>query len=74
MHYVGKPKRSVPDSVKPHGSYLIPCENERADRVAGMAISQATSVHDGIHYDIKVDTTKTSPEKCARIIRQNVHQ
>lgn len=48
-------------------------ENERADRVAGMAVSQATLVHVGIHYDIKVDTTKTSPEECTRIIRQRIN-
>lgn len=47
-------------------------ERERADRVEGMAVSQATSVHVGIHYDIKVDTTKTSPEECARIIWQKI--
>ncbi|MCM2534604.1 chloramphenicol phosphotransferase [Neobacillus pocheonensis] len=43
-------------------------ESERGDRLGGMAVSQATVVHIGIHYDIKVDTTKTSPEECAQII------
>ncbi|KAB2329531.1 chloramphenicol phosphotransferase [Cytobacillus depressus] len=48
-------------------------ERERGDRVTGMAVSQATTVHVGIHYDIIVDTTKTSPEECARIIRQRIN-
>lgn len=47
-------------------------ESKRGDRVAGMAGSQATSVHFDIHYDIKVDTTKTSPEDCAETIRQKL--
>lgn len=47
-------------------------ESKRGDRVAGMAGSQATAVHFGIHYDIKVDTTKTSPEDCAETIRQKL--
>ncbi len=48
-------------------------ESEREDRVAGMAVSQATAVHFGIHYDIKVDTTKTSPEECAQTIRRKIN-
>jgi chloramphenicol 3-O phosphotransferase len=47
-------------------------ESARGDRVAGMAVSQATAVHVGIHYDIKVDTTMTSPEECSRIIGQRI--
>ncbi|WP_338139608.1 chloramphenicol phosphotransferase CPT family protein [Bacillus paramycoides] len=48
-------------------------ESVRGDRVAGMAVSQATAVHIGIHYNIKVDTTKTSPEECAQIIGQRIN-
>ncbi|MGG0762590.1 phosphotransferase-like protein [Bacillus paramycoides] len=48
-------------------------ESARGDRVAGMAVSQATVVHIGIHYNIKVDTTKTSPEECAQIIGQRIN-
>jgi chloramphenicol 3-O phosphotransferase len=48
-------------------------ESERGDRVVGMAVSQAIAVHVGIHYDIKVDTTKTSPEECAQIIGQRIN-
>ncbi|WP_201716309.1 chloramphenicol phosphotransferase CPT family protein [Rossellomorea arthrocnemi] len=43
-------------------------EKERGDRIEGMAVTQAASVHEGMLYDIKVDTTKISPEECARFI------
>lgn len=48
-------------------------ENTREDRVAGMAASQATTVHVGMQYDVKVDTTETSPEECARFVAQTVN-
>jgi chloramphenicol 3-O phosphotransferase len=47
-------------------------EKERGDRIGGMAVSQAAAVHEGMHYDITVDTTKTSPEECARMIEQKI--
>lgn len=31
----------------------------RGDRVAGMATSQAAPVHQGVAYDVRVDTTRT---------------
>ncbi|MCW9134347.1 hypothetical protein OF830_26540 [Bacillus paramycoides] len=37
-----------------------------------MAASQSTAVHIGIYYNIKADTTKTSPEECAQIIGQRI--
>jgi chloramphenicol 3-O phosphotransferase len=43
-------------------------EAARADRDPGMAMSQAHLVHQGVAYDIEVDTTHTPPEECARII------
>jgi chloramphenicol 3-O phosphotransferase len=46
-------------------------EAERGDRIAGMAASQADSVHLGITYDVVVDTGGTSPEDLALAIRQN---
>jgi chloramphenicol 3-O phosphotransferase len=48
-------------------------ESKRADRIAGMAVSQATSVHAGMNYDIRVDTTQTSPDDCARIVTQIIN-
>ncbi len=43
----------------------------RPDRVAGMAESQAIVVHEGVVYDLTVDTTHGSSESCAaRILAQ----
>jgi chloramphenicol 3-O phosphotransferase len=43
----------------------------RPDRVAGMAESQAAVVHEGVAYDLIVDTSHTSSESCAaRILAQ----
>ncbi len=41
-------------------------EAGRTDRVAGMAASQAQLVHDGVTYDVDVDTTRVSAMECAR--------
>jgi chloramphenicol 3-O phosphotransferase len=38
------------------------------DRVQGMAASQAEVVHQGVAYDLGVDTTHTEALECARII------
>ncbi|WP_369370585.1 chloramphenicol phosphotransferase CPT [Promicromonospora sp. Populi] len=43
-------------------------EAARGDRVAGMAAKQAGLVHDGVRYDLEVDTTHTESMDCARII------
>jgi chloramphenicol 3-O phosphotransferase len=40
----------------------------RPGRVPGMAESQAQVVHDGVEYDMVVDTADTSPEECAAMI------
>ena len=47
-------------------------EKERGDRIEGMAVSQATVVHESIDYDVSVDTTKTSLEECARVIVRKI--
>jgi chloramphenicol 3-O phosphotransferase len=47
-------------------------EAARGDRVLGMATSQAHRVHQGMVYDLEVDTTRTSPEDCARLIADRV--
>jgi chloramphenicol 3-O phosphotransferase len=44
----------------------------RPDRVPGMADSQAAVVHEGVMYDITVDTSHTSPESCAATILSRV--
>lgn len=37
----------------------------RGDRIAGMAASQAAVVHQGVSYDMEVDTTRTGARECA---------
>lgn len=46
------------------------CRRElaRGDRRVGQARGQFRHVHDGMIYDIEVDTTSASPEACARHI------
>jgi chloramphenicol 3-O phosphotransferase len=43
-------------------------EAGRPDRVPGMAMSQAIVVHEGVVYDVEVDTTGSSALACARQI------
>jgi chloramphenicol 3-O phosphotransferase len=47
-------------------------EIARGDRVIGMAASQAEVVHEGIVYDLLVDTTRTEALGCARAIAARV--
>jgi chloramphenicol 3-O phosphotransferase len=47
-------------------------EIARGDRVAGMAASQADVVHQGIVYDLEVDTTHAEALDCARAIAARV--
>jgi chloramphenicol 3-O phosphotransferase len=43
-------------------------ELARGDRIAGMAASQADLVHQGVGYDLEVDTTRAEALDCARLI------
>ena len=43
-------------------------EVARGDRVVGMAAAQAALVHQGVTYDLQVDTTHTEALDCARAI------
>ncbi|WP_061809349.1 chloramphenicol phosphotransferase CPT family protein [Rossellomorea vietnamensis] len=47
-------------------------EKARGDRIEGMAVSQATFVHNGMNYDVTVDTSMSSAEECIRLIKQKV--
>lgn len=47
-------------------------EATRGDRVTGMAASQAELVHQGVTYDLEVDTTATESMACARRIAAHV--
>lgn len=44
----------------------------RADRIRGMAMTQAVAVHVGVTYDVEVDTTDRSATDCARQIAAHV--
>lgn len=43
-------------------------EVERGDRIAGEARAQVNRIHDGVEYDLTVDTSRQSPDECARVI------
>ena len=43
-------------------------ELARGDRVRGMAVSQAELVHQGVVYDLEVDTAHAESLACARVI------
>jgi chloramphenicol 3-O phosphotransferase len=43
-------------------------EVARGDRARGMAAAQADVVHQGVFYDLEVDTTRTESMDCARAI------
>jgi chloramphenicol 3-O phosphotransferase len=47
-------------------------EMARGDRVNGMAASQADLVHEGVIYDLEVDTTRTEALACAQQIAARV--
>lgn len=47
-------------------------EVARGDRVVGGAASQSTKVHEGVAYDLEVDTTSTESLGCARTIAGHV--
>lgn len=47
-------------------------EVARGDRVIGMARSQAEIVHQGVRYDVEVDTGHTESLDCARVIAARV--
>jgi chloramphenicol 3-O phosphotransferase len=47
-------------------------EAARGDRIAGMAALQATIVHEGVAYDLEVDTTHAGPDECAAEIAARV--
>ncbi len=47
-------------------------EMARGDRVTGMARSQASIVHNGVTYDLTVNTSHTESLECARTIAAHV--
>lgn len=49
-------------------------ETARGDRVAGMAAAQAVLVHEGVTYDLEVDTTRDEALTCAYAIAAAVER
>lgn len=54
--------------VRCDGAEAARREAMRGDRITGMAAAQADLVHRGVHYDLAVDTTHTTPEECAALV------
>jgi chloramphenicol 3-O phosphotransferase len=70
-----KPLDSLPVlwvGVRCDGAVAAGREVARGDRVTGMAESQAELVHQGVAYDMQVDTTHTEALDCARAIAARV--
>jgi chloramphenicol 3-O phosphotransferase len=44
-------------------------EAERGDRIIGLARWQFDHVHQGVNYDLKIDSSVSSPMECAAQIR-----
>ncbi|MEZ0096139.1 chloramphenicol phosphotransferase CPT [Streptacidiphilus sp. EB129] len=59
--------------VRCDGAVAAGREVARGDRVTGMAASQADLVHQGVAYDLEVDTTHTESIDCARAIAPHVN-
>ncbi|MGW0117660.1 chloramphenicol phosphotransferase CPT [Streptomyces sp. NPDC003327] len=47
-------------------------EVARGDRVRGMAVQQADLVHEGVVYDLEIDTARTESWDCARAVADRV--
>jgi chloramphenicol 3-O phosphotransferase len=54
--------------VRCDGAVAAGREMARGDRTQGMAAAQANMVHEGVSYDLEVDTTGTESLACARVI------
>ncbi len=53
-----------------HDDELAHREKSRGDRKIGTAIEQSARVHQGIEYDLSIDTSVNSSEQCAKIIQK----
>jgi chloramphenicol 3-O phosphotransferase len=51
---------------------LVAREAARGDRVVGMAALPVGYVHQGVVYDLEVDTSRASPQACAATIATHV--
>jgi chloramphenicol 3-O phosphotransferase len=62
------PLRVLWVGVRCDGAVAAAREIARGDRITGMAASQAELVHQGVGYDLQVDTTHSEALDCARAI------
>ena len=44
-------------------------ERQRGDRMIGLARWQYARVHEGMKYDLEVDTSSANPTECAELIK-----
>jgi chloramphenicol 3-O phosphotransferase len=58
--------------VRCEGAVTARREAARGDRAHGMAASQAEVVHQGVGYDLEVDTSHTEPLDCATTIAAQI--
>ncbi|MFI5805822.1 chloramphenicol phosphotransferase CPT [Streptomyces sp. NPDC051561] len=56
--------------VRCEASVAAAREAARGDREPGMAAGQADLVHEGVRYDIEVDSARNGAMECARLIAQ----
>jgi chloramphenicol 3-O phosphotransferase len=56
-----------------HPSVAAAREVSRADRVRGLSAGTAEGLHEGITYDLEIDTTHLQPEDCAALIVGALH-
>ena len=47
-------------------------EARRGDRAPGMAAAQATNIHEGIHYDLEIDTSTGTPTELAQVVAAQI--
>jgi chloramphenicol 3-O phosphotransferase len=60
--------------VRCDGQVAAGREIARGDRPQGMAATQAEAVHNGVSYDLEVDTTHAEALECARIIAAHIRR
>ncbi|MFH8516568.1 chloramphenicol phosphotransferase CPT [Streptomyces gelaticus] len=58
--------------VRCESAIAVAREIARGDRIPGMAAAQADLVHQGVTYDVEVDTTRSESMECARIIAAHI--
>ncbi|MFJ3964348.1 hypothetical protein [Streptomyces sp. NPDC090036] len=58
--------------VRCEGAVAVGRGVARGDRTVGMAVVQAGVVHEGVRYDVEVDTTRAESMVCARVIAARV--